>query len=277
MFVALTRVHAKAVHHLLRNRLPDVPYSATWKDIHRAFELGQVERRRLHFTPQERELLRDEARRRFGWDLMNPLPNEDRIQAAAQAIDEKLAPRQPDEGFVLAKGVLPFMVAAPTLPNECALRVPVNHLDLAAICNVLVVENLDCFDQIHRFALPDRLNAALVLYRGHSALTRGTRQLLQGLPALVPVVVFADFDPAGLAIAATLPRASHVLIPQLTPDLLAKGSREDFHGQHKESKQLDSIELGGWQAIWEEMTQTGLSIKQQHLLAQGVPLRCIAR
>ncbi len=277
MFVSLTRIHAKAVHNLLRNRLLDVPYNSTWQVIHRAFEVGQVERRRLRFSPHERELLREEARRRFGWDLMNPPPDEDRIQAAIQAIDEKLAPRRPDEGFVLAKGVLPFMAAAPTLPAQCALRVPVEHLDLAAIGTVLVVENLDCFDQIHRFALPDGLDASLVLYRGHNALTGGTRQLLQGLPALVPVAVFADFDPAGLAIAATLPHASHMLIPQLTPDLLAKGSREDFLGQHKESKQLDSLELGGWQAIWAEMKQAGVSIKQQHMLAQGVPLRCIAR
>lgn len=277
MFVRLGRSHANAVHHLLRNHLLDVPYSATWQAIHRAFELGQLERRRLRFSAREREQLREEARRYFGWDLIEPLPDEDRIQAASQAIDEKLAPQRPDDGFVLAKGVVPLPTAPYGLPADCALRVPIEQLEVATIARVLVVENLDCFDQIHRFALPDGLDTSLVLYRGHGATTRGTQQLLQRLPASVQVTVFADFDPAGLAIAATLAGASQLLIPQLTPNLLGKGSREHFQKQHLQAKHLDSSELGGWEGVWAEMKQAGVSIKQQHMLAQGVPLRCIAR
>lgn len=101
--------------------------------------------------------------------------------------------------------------------------------------------------------------------------------MLQSLPASVLVTVFPDYDPAGLAIAATLAGASHVLIPQLTPKLLAKGNREHFHKQHLQARDLDSLELGGWQAVWKEMKQIGVSIKQQHMLALGAPLRCIAR
>ena len=275
MFVRLGRSHAKAVHHLLRNHLVEVAYSATWQDIHRAFELGQLERRRLTFTLRERDQLREEAKRYFGWDLIEPLPSEDRIQAARQARDEKLAPRRPDEGFVLAKGGLPSPL--PALPAGCALRISLEQLDVAAIASVLVVENLDCFDQLHRFALPDELHAALVLYRGHGGATRGTRQLLQRLPADIPVVVFPDYDPAGLSIAATLPHASHVLIPQVTPELLAKGSREHFHKQHLQARHLDNCSLGGWHTVWAEMKQGGVSIKQQHMLVMGVPLYCIAR
>ena len=275
MFVRLGRNHANAVHHLLRNQLLEVAYNAAWQDIHRAFELGRVERRRLIFSPRERELLREEAKRQFGWDLIKPPPSEDRIQAATQAIDEKLAPQRPDDGFVLAKGVLP--VPLPALPTGCALRVALAHLNLAAIHSVLVVENLDCFDQVHRFLLPDDLGDALVLYRGHGAATRGIRQLLQCLPASVPVVVFPDYDPAGLVIAATMTGASHMLVPQLSPELLAKGSREHFHKQHLQAKHLNSSALGGWQAVWAEMKQGGVSVKQQHMLALGAPLRCICR
>lgn len=275
MFVRLGRSHASAVHHLLNNHLLEVTYTLAWRDIHRAFELGRVERHRLILTPRERELLRKEAERYFGWDLIRPLPSEDRIQAAAQAIDEKLAPQRPDDGFVLAKGALPAPL--PALPSSCALRVALDQLDVAAIGSVLVVENLDCFDQLHRFALPARLRDALVLYRGHGAATRGTRQLLQRLPAAIPVVVFADYDPAGLVIAATLPQASHLLVPQLTPELLAKGSREHFQRQHLQARHLDNSALGGWQAVWAEMKLGGVSVKQQHMLAMGAPLHCIGR
>ena len=275
MFVRLGRSHANAVHRLLRNQLLEVSCSAIWNDIHRAFELGRIESGRLKFSPHERELLREEAKRQFGWNLIEPLPAEDRIQAAAQAIDEKLAPQRPDDGFVLAKGMLPSPL--PALPAGCALRVALQQLDVASIASVLVIENLDCFDQIHRFALPDGLHASLMLYRGHGGATRGTRQLLQRLPATVPIVVFPDYDPAGLAIAATLPHASHVLVPGLTPELLIKGSREHFHKQHLQAKHLDSCELGAWQTVWTEMKQMGVSIKQQHMLAFGAPLRCVAR
>lgn len=250
-------------------------YNATWEDIHRAFEVGRVERRRSKFTPRERDQLREEARHYFDWDLIEPPPVGDRIQAAHQARDEKLAPQRPDDDFVLTKGSLPAPL--PALPAVCALRVPLDQLDVAAIGSVLVVENLDCFDQVHRFALPDSLRDALVLYRGHGAATRGTRQLLQRLPAAVSVTVFPDYDPAGLAIAATLPRASHLLLPQLTSELLAKGSREHFQRQHLQAKHLDGTALGGWQAVWAEMKQAGVSIKQQHMLALGTPLHCMAR
>lgn len=275
MFVRLGRSHASAVHRLLNNHLLEVTYTLAWRDIHRAFELGRVERHRLILTPRERELLRKEAERYFGWDLIRPLPSEDRIQAAAQAIDEKLAPQRPDDGFVLAKGALPAPL--PALTSSCALRVALDQLDVAAIGSVLVVENLDCFDQLHRFALPARLRDALVLYRGHGAATRGTRQLLQRLPAAIPVVVFADYDPAGLVIAAALPQASHLLVPQLTPELLAKGSREHFQRQHLQARHLDNSALGGWQAVWAEMKLGGVSVKQQHMLAMGAPLHCIDR
>src|SRR5690606_37989434 len=129
VFVRLGRRHANAVHRLLSNHLLDVTYTVAWRDIHRAFELGRVERHRLILTPRERELLRKEAERYFGWDLIRPLPSEDRIQAAAQAIDEKLAPQRPDDGFVLAKGALPAPL--PALPSSCALRVALDQLDVA--------------------------------------------------------------------------------------------------------------------------------------------------
>lgn len=101
--------------------------------------------------------------------------------------------------------------------------------------------------------------------------------MLQRLPVSVPVVVFADYDPAGLVIAATLPQASHLLVPQLTPELLAKGSREHFQRQHLQARHLDNSALGGWQAVWAEMKLGGVSVKQQHMLAMGAPLHCIDR
>src|SRR5690606_41658041 len=53
--------------------------------------------------------------------------------------------------------------------------------------------NQDCFDQLHRFALPELVGQALQVYRGHDAIAEGVRHLLQALPAM-PIMVFPDYD-----------------------------------------------------------------------------------
>ena len=267
--------HRRAIGRALRNRDLQVALGPVWREIYRHFGIGRIEGRKLRFAPADLEILLKAAVTAFGGDPRESLSALNRIEAAPHALDEKQAGLRPNEGYVLAKGALPAPL--PDLPAGCALRVSLDQLDVAAIGIVLVVENLDCFDQVHRFALPEQLRDALVIYRGHSASTGGNRQLLQRLPAAIPVVVFADYDPAGLVIAATLPHASHLLVPQLTPELLAKGSREHFQRQHLQARHLDNSALGGWQAVWAEMKLGGVSVKQQHMLAMGAPLHCIGR
>lgn len=267
--------HRKAIGLLLRSRNTQVPLGPVWQEIYRVFRIGRIEGRKLYFTAKDFEPLLTAARVEFGGDPREALGELDRIQAAPYSIDEKQAGRRPDDRYVLIKGALPNTL--PALPDELALRVPLEHLDPDAIAQVVLVENLDCFDQIHRFSLPEEWHNALLLYRGHGRLARGTSQLLGILPTSVPICVFPDYDPAGLEIATTLPQASHLLVPQLTSELLAKGSREHFHKQHLQARYLDHNALGGWQAVWAEMKQGGVSVKQQHMLAFGAALRCIVR
>ena len=271
----LSLTHRKAIGRALRDRDSEIALGPVWKEIYRYFGIGRIEGRKLRFAHADFETLLKAAVTEFGGDPRESLSTLDRIEAAPYTRDEKQAGRRPDYGYVHAKGALPAPL--PALPTGCALRVSLDRLDTDAVTCVLVVENLDCFDQIHRFTLPESLCDALVLYRGHSATTGGNRQLLQCLPADATVTVFPDHDPAGLAIAASLPRATHLLTPALTPELLAKGSREHFDRQHRQAKHLDSMALGSWQAVWEEMKRGGVSIKQQHMLALGAPLHCVGR
>ena len=266
--VRLGRSHANAVHRLLRNQLLEVSCSAIWNDIHRAFELGRIESGRLKFSPHERELLREEAKRQFGWNLIEPLPAEDRIQAAAQAIDEKLAPQRPDDGFVLAKGMLPSPL--PALPAGCALRVALQQLDVASIASVLVIENLDCFDQIHRFAAARRIACV-------ADAVPGPRRRHARYPAVAATI--ARCRPgcrvSGLSTRPAWRSPQRCRTPAmywyrgLTPELLTKGSREHFHKQHLQARHLDSCELGAWQTVWTEMKQAGC----QHQAAAHAGLR----
>ena len=179
-----------------------------------------------------------------------------------------------DIAHALVKGALPAPL--PTLPPEMSLRVPLNSLDLAAITQVLVIENLDSFDDWQHYAAPIELAGSLLLYRGHGGLARGARRLLASLPPATPVVAFVDYDPAGLAIAASL-NATHLLLPALDGALLEKGSREHFMHQSRQAAHLDSLELGRWQAVWNEMKRHRCSIKQQHMLALHAPLHLLCK
>ncbi|GAB3462370.1 DUF7281 domain-containing protein [Azotobacter salinestris] len=191
------------------------------------------------------------------------------------AIDEKLARQRPDDGFVLVKGRLPAPL--PPLGSELSLRVPLVGLDLGAVASVVVIENLDSFDDWHAYPAPAGLTDSLVVYRGHGGLARGACRLLAMLPAGCEVTVFPDWDPAGLFIAQTLPRADALLVPQSIEPLLVLGSREHFDRQHLAARHLEAAELDGWQGIWEAMKAAQVSVKQQHMLALGTVLRQVPR
>ncbi|NEX23605.1 hypothetical protein G3480_25580 [Thiorhodococcus mannitoliphagus] len=265
----------RAVHRLLREELEAVERSTTWDEIQQTFELGEPRGRRLHFSAEHRRELRELAQRAWGFDPLAGVPEGNRRQVAASAIDEKIARERPNDGYVLVKGRLPPPL--PSLPHELSLRVPLIALSLDGISQVVVVENLDSFDDWHAFAAPAELADSLVLYRGHGGLARGTRQLLSILPEHIPITVFTDWDPAGLRIAHTLPRADALLLPDLDEQLLAKGSRAHFARQHQAAQYLDNAVLGEWGWVWEAMKREGVSIKQQHMLALGVRLRRVAR
>ncbi|SDR84663.1 DUF7281 domain-containing protein [Pseudomonas oryzae] len=267
----LSRSHHNAVHRLLRERLERVEFNRTWQQLHAHFELGRPMGKWLHFDAETRRLLQRLARDAWGFDPLAGVPDGSRREVAAHAVDEKIARRRPDDDFVLVKGTLPAPL--PALARGLSLRVALQRLDAAAIARVLLIENLDSFDDWEDYPAPPELAGSLVVYRGHRGLARGARQLLERLPAATPVVVFADYDPAGLAIAASLPRADALLLPELDEALRASGSREHFDRQFRQAAQLEEAELGGWQSIWGEMQRHRVSIKQQHMLALEARLR----
>lgn len=271
----LSRTHQEAVHRLLRERLERVALSPTWRRIHAHFEAGEIRDKSLHFGREQREALRQLAQREWGFDPLEGVPDGTRLEVAAQAIDEKTARQRPDDDFVLVKGALPAPL--PPLSPELSLRVPLTSLDLGAIAQLLVIENLDSFDDWQHYVAPVELTDSLVLYRGHRGLARGAQRLLNSLHASTRVIVFPDYDPAGMKIAVTLPRADALLVPDLGLPLLAKGSRQHFAEQFQEARYLDGAELGGWQPAWDAMKTHQVSIKQQHMLALDAPLRLVSR
>jgi hypothetical protein len=268
--------HWQAIHALLRKRDNSVSLGPAWQQIHEELEVGERRGNRLHFSDEMLSILRQAAESKSGAELLVAATDITRLEAARQGfIDEKNARQRPDDGYVLVKGTLPAPLLS--LSPELSQRVPVSRLDLDAIKQIVVIENLDSFDDWQYYAAPVELADSLLLYRGHGGLARGTRRLLASLPAATHVIVFPDYDPAGLSIAIGLPRADALLVPALDEQLLAKGSREHFARQSRQASHLDASQLDGWQAVWTAMKEQQVSIKQQHMLALDTPLRLVRR
>lgn len=170
----------------------------------------------------------------------------DRASSLNLAHDEKLSGHSVGAGRLRLKTLKgqPLQVAGGNwpLPPRADLG-----LDLEAVLGraighdaLLIVENLQTFDDIQDVATDVMAPLAnlnpLVLYRGDAqggARTDAVHALIA--QTTLPVHAFVDFDPAGLVIAANLPRLDRVLAPRL--DALAATVRA--HGLV--SRYLDQV------------------------------------
>lgn len=110
---------------------------------------------------------------------------------------------------------------------------------------IMVVENYESFNRIHEtsFKLPVEYRAPLVVYRGDPNESRADNVLKFLAETKLPVLAFVDADPAGVAIAASLPG----LAGMVTPDLLTledqlfspqTGRRDLFQDQYPSVQNL---------------------------------------
>lgn len=138
---------------------------------------------------------------------------------------------------------------------------------------VLLVENWECFDRIHRVDLdltPAGENP-LVIWRGDGSATR-TDHALELTRALDrPLWAFVDYDPAGLLIAARLPRLAGIIAPapqRLERDLV-HGLRERYEKQLPMAAQsLDADPRAPIQQLWELIRGQGRALPQEWYLSE---------
>jgi len=279
----LGRSHKQEVVKLLKQRKTQVTFSTLWQAIYKHFEIGCIDNKKLIFSSQDRKCLRTSAIKEWGFDPRDGLPDGTRSEIAYYSTDDKLAAENPNDNYLLiktAQGDLPCL-GVKKLPSGCSLRISLEQLDCSAVKQIIIIENQDCYDLWHQFNLPKELKTVLTFYRGHDVQARAIHHLIGKLLPETRVIIFADYDPAGLKIACTTPKSTHLLIPQLTPELRAKSYPDDYYKQHDQAAFLDNSmdknELYGWQDIWLNINKNKFSIKQQHLLAFNALLYTVER
>lgn len=92
------------------------------------------------------------------------------------------------------------------------------ELELAQFTELVVVENLDCFYELHQFQLPLVAPTSLVVYRGDSHYSKGRAALTARWKSCwtatsgKPLRYFGDLDPKGIHIAQS-EGFSHIAVP----------------------------------------------------------------
>lgn len=262
--------HHDALKRALAGDANLVPTTKAWRELARYFEVGRETAKGIALSDDDRAKLRRIGKALWGFDPLYGRPTGDRLGVARTATDDKIATEAPEAAYVLAKGVVGF-----SLPPGASARIRIEALPLDAVEAVVVVENLDCFDAWTGEGL-DLPEQTVFLYRGHDRVAKGVKRALQVLPASVPVLVFPDFDPAGLSIATTTTRATHVIAPADFETLAAFHGHADYTGQHTAVAQLSRGVPPAIEPIWSVMRAHGISCKQQHILARGIPIRAYA-
>ncbi|OHC72444.1 MAG: hypothetical protein A3H93_05810 [Rhodocyclales bacterium RIFCSPLOWO2_02_FULL_63_24] len=233
----------------------------------------------LYLLPSDRDTLRQI----LAAEGIDPTTSPDawegktRAQALALGNDEKLAHDPVKRRRLAVKALAPSATvdigSGPLhLPAFCHLDVDYNEIHVGTHDVIIVVENWECFDRIHMAAR--RLQfpgvSPLVVWRGDTSATRADAMLAWLSSIQQPVAAFVDYDPAGLVIAGSLPRLTHLVVPELDElaRLLEKGLSERFRTQLPGCQRiLDESTDRHIGPVWKLIRAKGKALPQEHFVS----------
>lgn len=245
---------AEAMQRVLGKQDERANLTATMQRLVDEFDIGTARGKSIYFSAKDRDEMRAllEARG-YAPERVN-LVGMTRSERLTLTPNEKAGGEAVKRNRVSIKALPghPLRIAGRllALPHECHIDANWTSIaDTLAHSCVLVVENYENFNRLHEtiFDLPAPYSDPLVLYRGDPQESRADNvsRLLEHLECAV--LAFPDADPAGLALAAALPRLAGVTLPTIeTLDVqLAdpKTARNDlFYDQFPVYRQaLDSL------------------------------------
>ncbi len=260
-------------------RSTEVPFNNTWQQLHEEYRIGQHNHRHLVLTPQDWRILREIVKKDSDYDLQQPLPTGSRTEVAAQVSNEKWSRESIRENRIFASSCTPITLhkGSISLAGTGVAWIDWRELVFEHITHLVMIENQECIAMWGNFMLPSSLKRALAVYRGHDISARAVGTLLNALPATIPVVWFADFDPAGFVIAMASPRCDALLVPAdpyavKTPKLTKRYDKQWTHYSESGASLPVSFAMQ-----WDVMTEKSIALSQELLCARQVPLEIIWR
>ena len=217
----LDQTLAQLMQRLLEREAPSTPLSATARRLLDDLGIGRVQGKTIYLSERDRQEMRELLLARGYSATPAPLKDMSRSERLAEATpNEKAGGGAVKTGRVSIK-TLPgktLNIAGRTLPLPDGCHVDIDWRRISediAHDAIILVENYEVFDQVHRLHLeiPPSFSNALVLYRGDRTESRldNVKAFLDAM--VLPVIAFPDIDPKGLHIAGTCPRLAGVLAP----------------------------------------------------------------
>ncbi len=159
-------------------------------------------------------LIADTQRQLDQASFREDLKNKTRLdQANLSNQEQKRKGRSPRYNRFLMRLAQPITSGLSFLAQFIDVRL--EQLDLNQFSRLLVVENLDCFYELEKFAITETPEL-LVVYRGDKTSSQGCKALRKAwLATNKPACYFGDFDPAGVRIALAGKTYQSMLLPKL--------------------------------------------------------------
>ncbi len=217
----LDQTLAQLMQRLLEREAQSTPLSATARRLLDDLGIGRVQGKTMYLSERDHQEMRELLLARGYSATRAPLKDMSRSERLAEASpNEKAGGGAVKTGRVSIKA-LPgktLNIAGRTLPLPDGCHVDIDWRRISqdvAHDAIILVENYEVFDQVHRLhlELPPAYANALVLYRGDRTESRldNVKAFLEA--TFLPVIAFPDIDPKGLHIAGTCPRLAGILAP----------------------------------------------------------------
>ena len=217
----LDQTLAQLMQRLLERKVHSTPVSATARRLRDDLGIGRIQGKTLHLSDRNHLEMRELLLARGYSDTPATLKDMSRSDRLAVATpNEKAGGGAVKTGRVSIKA-LPgktLNIAGRTLPLPDGCHVDIDWRKVSEGIGhnaIILVENYEVFDQVHRLhlVLPPAYANALVLYRGERTESRldNVKAFLDA--TTLPVIAFPDIDPKGLHIAGTCPRLAGILAP----------------------------------------------------------------
>lgn len=229
-------------------------------------DLGQIRGSRVYYTALDFKRARDLLTSR-GYDVEPPKAPFDRDQAP-RGSSEKSGALPVTHQLVALQAMNMPEVVIPT-GSFLAMRWP---QALAYRFEVLmVVENLRALQRLHEYRWLDgfvRGRPVLAVFRGAPDWFRIDAAAAMLAADERPVLAFFDFDPKGLAMAASVPRREALCLPdlQVLRDRTNEQRRKNLYFQSHDSaaSTLNRSSDPEIQSAWKLMTELTLGLDQEH-------------
>lgn len=228
--------------------------------------IGKVRGASVEYTAADHAKARNLLTSR-GYDLVIPQGPFTRSEAPAGGSEKSKALR-----------VSADMVAVSTVnidgfksPRGGFLAMPIHEAVRIPFSVLLVVENMEPLVQLDSYTWLDRFIRArptLALFRGAPGFFRTDVAATFIAQDSNPLLAFFDFDPKGLAMAASLPRREAMCLPDTESLTLATVKYRRVHlfsnSLHACRTQLDAIVDGEISEAWRLMKSLSLGLDQEH-------------